>query len=106
MKRDMFTTATIEAALNNLKEYGAIIPKETAAFAKEKKAVIIGKFTPSPNCFDGYCIRKTTKAGIEMLRKEYPNRDARLFKYCVIFCIGCKDDYELMKGLGFWIKED
>ena len=106
MKRDMFTTATIEDALNNLKNYGAIIPKETAAFAKEKKAVIVGKFIPSPNCFDGYCIRETTKDGIELLRKEYPNRDARLFKYCVIFCIGCKDDYELMKGLGFWIKED
>ena len=102
MKRDMFTTATIEDALNNLKNYGAIILKETAAFAKEKKAdVIIGKFTPSPNCFDGYCIRETTKEGINLLRKEFPNRDARLFKYCVIFCIGCKDDYELMKGLGF-----
>ena len=102
MKRDMFTTATIEAALNNLKEYGAIIPKETAALAKEKKAdVIISKFTNLPNCFDGYCIRETTKEGIELLRKEYPNRDTRLFKYCVIFCIGCKDDYELMKGLGF-----
>lgn len=102
MKRDMFTTATIEDALNKLKEYGAIIPKETAAFAKEKKAdVIVSKFTNSPYCFDGYCISETTKEGIELLRKEYPNRDTRLFKYCVIFCIGCKNDYELMKGLGF-----
>ena len=101
MKRDMFTAATLEAALNKLKEYGAIIPKESAALAKEKKAVIIGKFTNSPKCFDGYCISETTKEGIELLRKEYPKRDPRLFKYCVIFCIGCKDDYELMKGLGF-----
>ena len=102
MKRDMFTTATIEAALNNLREYGATILTETAAFAKEKHAdVIIGKFTNLPNCFDGYCIRETTKPGIELLRKEYPNRDARMFKYCTIICIGCKDDNELMKGLGF-----
>ena len=103
MKRDMFTAATIEAALYGLKElYGAMIPKETAKYAKEKKAgVIIGKFTNSPYCFDGYCISETTKAGIEVLRKEYPNADPRTFKYCVIFCIGCKDDNELMKGLGF-----
>ena len=102
MKRDMFTTATIEDALNNLKAFGAMIPTQTAALAKEKNAgVIIGKFTNSPTCFDGYCISETTKPGIELLKKEYPNRDIRLFKYCVIFCIGCKDDYELMKGLGF-----
>lgn len=101
MKRDMFSTATIEAALNNLKEYGAIIPKETAAFAKEKKAVIIGKFTTSPYCFDGYCIRETTKEVIELLRKEYPAVDIRLFKYNVLVCTGCKDHDELMKGLGF-----
>ena len=102
MKRDMFTTATLEAALNNLKEYGATIPTQTAALAKKKNAgIIIGKFTNSPYCFDGYCITETTKEGIELLRKEYPNRDIRMFKYCVIFCIGCKDDYELMKGLGF-----
>ena len=103
MKRDMFTAATIEAALYGLKKLcGATIPTQTAKYAKEKKAdVIIGKFTNSPKCFDGYCIRETTKAGIEMLRKEYPNADASTFKYCVIFCIGCKNDDELMKGLGF-----
>ena len=103
MKRDMFTAATTEAALYGLKKlYGATIPTQTAEYAKEKKAdVIIGKFTNSPYCFDGYCIRKTTKAGIEMLRKEYPDADPRTFKYCVIFCIGCKNDQELLKGLGF-----
>lgn len=102
MKRDMFTAATIEAALYGLKKlYGAIIPKEAAAFAKEKKAVIIGKFTNSPYCFDGYCIRETTKEGIELLRKEYPNKDTCTFKYCILICTDCKNDDELMKGLGF-----
>lgn len=102
MERDMFTAANIEAALYGLKKlYGATIPTQTAAFAKEKKAVIIGKFTNSPKCFDGYCIRETTKAGIEMLRKEYPNKDANTFKYCILICTGCKNDNELMKGLGF-----
>ena len=103
MKRDMFTAATIEAALYGLnKLYGATILKETAAFAKEKKAdVIIGKFTNSPYCFDGYCIRETTKAGIEMLRKEYPNKDTSTFKYCILISTDCKNDDELMKGLGF-----
>ena len=102
MKRDMFTTATIEAALHSLKEYGAIIPKETAAFAKEKKAdVIISKFTQLPNCFDGYCIRETPKILIKTIMREYPNEDIRMFKYCVLVCTGCKNDDELMKGLGF-----
>ena len=103
MKRDMFTAANIEAALYGLKKlYGATIPTQTEAFAKEKKAdVIIGKFTNSPYCFDGYCIRETTKEGIEMLRKEYPNKDSSTFKYCILICIGCKNDDELMKGLGF-----
>ena len=102
MKEEMFTTATLEAAFKNLKEYGATNTKALAALAKEKKAdVIIGKFTNSPNCFDGYCIRETTKEGIKMLRKESPNEDIRLFKYNVLVCTGCKDDYELMKGLGF-----
>lgn len=101
MKEEMFTTATIEAAFNNLKEYGAIIPTGMLALAKEKKAgMIIGKFTQSKNCFDGYCIRETTKEGIKMLRKESPNEDIRIFKYNVLVCTGCKDDYELMKGLG------
>ena len=102
MKRDMFTTATIEAALNSLKKYGAMIPAQTLAMAKEKKAdVIISKFTNSPNCFDGYCIRETPKIVIETIMKEYPNEDIRMFKYCILVCIGCKDDDELMKGLGF-----
>ena len=101
MKQELFTTATIEAALRNLKEYGATIPTETAAFAKEKNAgMIVGKFTQSPYCFDGYCIRETTKDCIKMLRKEYPNTDIRMFKYCVIVCTGCKDEHELIKGLG------
>ena len=103
MKRDMFTAATIEAALYGLKKfYGATIPTQTAKYAKEKKAeVIIGKFTNSPKCFDGYCIRETTKEGIEMLRKEYPNTDTSTFKYCILICKGCKNNNELMKGLGF-----
>ena len=103
MKRDMFTAATIEAALYGLKKlYGATIPTQTAKYAKEKKAdVIISKFTNSPKCFDGYCIRETTKEGIEMLRKEYPNKDTSTFKYCILICTGCKNDDELMKGLGF-----
>ncbi len=101
MESDMFTTATIEAAFENLKEYGATIPTGMTEFAKKKKAdMIIGKFTQSPKCFDGYCIRETTKAGIEMLRKEYPNTDIRMFKYNVLVCTGCKNDNELMKGLG------
>ena len=101
MKRDMFTTATLEAALNNLKEYGATIPTQTAALAKKKNAgIIIGKFTNSPYCFDGYCIRETTKDGIKMFRKEYPDADPRLFKYNVLVCTGCKDEHELIKGLG------
>ena len=101
MKRDVFSSATIKAALNALKQLGATIPTETEAFAKEKKAVIIGKFTPSPYCFDGYCIRETPKNVIEALRKEFPNEDLRMFKYTTLICIDCKDDYELMKGLGF-----
>ena len=102
MKQEVFTTATIEAALDNLRKYGATIPKETVALAKEKKAdVIISKFTNLPNCFDGYCIRETKKILIKTIMKEYPNEDIRMFKYCVIVCTGCKDDDELMKGLGF-----
>ena len=101
MKQEMFTTATIEAALKNLKEYGATIPTSMAAFAKEKKAgMIIGKFTQSPYCFDGYWIRETTKNNIKLLKKEYPNTDTRMFKYCVLVCTGCKDEQELIKGLG------
>ena len=101
MKEEMFTTATIEAAFKNLKEYGATNTKALAEFAKKKKAdMIIGKFTNSPKCFDGYCIRETTKAGIEMLRKENPNTDTRMFKYNVLVCIGCKDEQELIKSLG------
>ncbi len=103
MERDMFTAATIEAALYGLEKlYRATIPTKTAEYAKEKKAdVIIGKFTLSPYCFDGYCIREATKDVIKMLRKEYPNADPNTFKYCVIICTGCKNDDELMKGLGF-----
>ena len=101
MKEEMFTTATIEAALHSLKEYGATIPTGMTEFAKKKKAgIIIGKFTQSPYCFDGYCIRETTKEGIKMLRKEYPNTDTRMFKYNVLVCTGCKDEHELIKGLG------
>ena len=105
MKEEMFTTATIEAAFKNLKEYGATIPTGMAAFAKEKKAgMIIGKFTQEKNCFDGYCIRETTKEGIKMLRKEYPNEHIRMFKYNVLVCTGCKDEHELIKGLGIGIR--
>ena len=102
MKREMFTTATVEDALNTLKEYGAIIPTGIAAYAKKNKTgVIIGKFTQEKNCFDGYCITETPKDVIKMLRKEAPNEDIRLLKYIVIVCIGCKNENELMKGLGF-----
>ena len=101
MKQEMFGTATIEAALRSLKEYGATIPTGIAALAKEKKTgMIVGKFTQSPYCFDGYCIRETTKEGIKMLKKEYPDADMRLFKYNVLVCTGCKDEHELIKGLG------
>ena len=102
MKQELFTTATIEAALDNLRKYGAMIPTQTAALAKEKKAgVIISKFTNLPNCFDGYCIRETTKDVIKMLMKEFPNTDISMFKYFVLICTGCKNDQELLKGLGF-----
>lgn len=102
MKRDVFSSATIKAALNALKQLGATIPTETEALANEKKAdVIISKFTNSPKCFDGYCIRETPKNVIEALRKEFPNEDLRMFKYTTLICIDCKDDNELMKGLGF-----
>lgn len=102
MKQELFTSATIKAALNALKKLGATIPTETEALANEKKAdVIIGKFTNSPKCFDGYCIREAPKNAIEVLRKEFPNEDLRMFKYYVIVCRGCKNDQELMKGLGF-----
>lgn len=102
MKREMFTTATVEDALNTLEEYGAMIPKETAAYAKAKKiGVIIGKFTQQINCFDGYCITETPKDVIKMLRKEAPNEDISSLKYILIVCRGCKNNDELMKGLGF-----
>lgn len=99
MKQEMFTTATLEAAFHNLKEYGALIypALETAA---KKAGMILGKFTPLPNCFDGYRIVETPKDVIKMLRKEYPNEDTRMFKYSVFVCQGCKNDNELMKGLG------
>jgi hypothetical protein len=101
MKQEMFTTATVEAAFHNLKEYGAMIPPAMAAAAKAKKAgMILGKFTPLPNCFDGYRIMETPKDIIKMLRKESPNEDSRMFKYLVFVCQGCKNDDELMKGLG------
>ena len=101
MKQEMFTTATLEAAFHNLKKYGAMIPSALAETAKNKKTdIIIGKFTPLPNCFDGYCIRETPKDVIKMLRKESPNEDICMFKYLVFICKGCKNDYELMKGLG------
>lgn len=101
MKKEMFTTATVEAAFHNLKKYGAMITTGMVEAANDKKAgIIIGKFTPLPNCFDGYCIRKTSKDVIKMLIEEYPNEDTRMFKYSVFICKGCKNDYELMKGLG------
>ena len=101
MKHEMFTTATVEAAFYNLKKYGAIIPSSMAEVAKDKKAgIIIGKFTPLSNCFDGYCIRETPKDVIKLLRKESPDEDPCMFKYLVSICKGCKNDYELMKGLG------
>ena len=99
MKREMFTTATVEAAFHNLKKYGAMIPSALVETARGKD-LIIGKFTPLPNCFDGYCIRETPKDVIKMLRKEYPNEDTCMFKYSVFVCKGCKNDYELIKGLG------
>ena len=101
MKQEMFTTATVEAAFHNLKKYGAMIPSSMAEVAKDKKAgIIIGKFTPLSNCFDGYCIRETPKDIIKLLRKESPDEDPCMFKYLVFVCKGCKNDYELMKGLG------
>lgn len=99
MKKEMFTTATVEAAFHNLKEYGANILPGLAALAKNKD-VIIGKFKPLPNCFDGYCIRETPKAVIKILRKAYPNEDIRVFKYTVIICKGCKNEEHLLKCLG------
>ena len=101
MKQEMFGAATIEAALNGLKKYGAMIPTQTAEMAKEKKAdIIIGKFTNSKKCFDGYCIRETPENVIKTLMKEFPNEDLSLFKYNVLICRGCKNDKELLKGLG------
>ena len=101
MKQEMFGAATIEAALNGLKNYGAMIPAQTLAMAKEKKAdIIIGKFTSSKKCFDGYCIRETPENVIKTLMKEFPNEDLSLFKYNVLICRGCKNDKELLKGLG------
>ena len=99
MKREMFTTATVEAAFHNLKKYGAMIPSALAETAKGKD-LIIGKFTPLPNCFDGYCIRETPKDVIKLLRKESPDEDPCMFKYLVLVCKGCKNEYELIKGLG------
>ena len=100
MKREMFTTATFEAAFNKLREYGAITPSTMAEVAKNKKTdIIIGKFAPVLNCFDGYCITETPKEVIKILKKEYPNVDIRIFKYSIIVCQGCKNDDELMKGL-------
>ena len=99
MKQEMFTTATVEAAFHNLKKYGAMIPSALTETAKGKD-LIIGKFTPLPNCFDGYCIRETPKDVIKMLRKESPNEDTCMFKYLVLVCKGCKNEYELLKGLG------
>lgn len=99
MKREMFTTATLEAAFNGLREYGAIISQDIEAVTKNKD-VIIGKFAPILNCFDGYCITETPKSAIKILRKAYPNEDIRRFKYSVIVCRGCKNDDELMKGFG------
>ena len=84
------------------KKIWTYIKKCIPYFAKEKKAdVIIGKFTQSPYCLDGYCIRKSTKNVIELLRKESPNEDPRMFKYFVFVCTDCKDEQELIKGLGF-----
>lgn len=100
MKREMFTTATVEAAFHNLKKSGAMISSAIAEATKGKD-LIIGKFTPLPNCFDGYCIRETPKDVIKLLRKESPNEDPCMFKYLVLICKGCKNEYELMKGLGF-----
>ena len=99
MKQKMFTTATVEAAFHNLKKYGAMIPSGMAEAVKGKD-LIIGKFTPLSNCFDGYCIRETPKDVIKLLRKESPDEDPCMFKYLVLICKGCKNDYELMKGLG------
>lgn len=99
MKQEMFTTATLEAAFYNLKKYGAMIPASVEKAANGKD-LIIGKFTPLANCFDGYCIRETPKDVIKMLRKESPNEDTCMFKYLVFICKGCKNEYELIKGLG------
>lgn len=99
MKQEMFTTATVEAAFHNLKKYGAMIPSAMAEVSKGKD-LIIGKFTPLKNCFDGYCIRETPKDVIKLLRKESPNENTCMFKYLVIICKGCKNEYELIKGLG------
>ena len=67
MKREMFTTATIEAAIKNLREYGAMTPLTLAEVAKKQKTdVIIGKFAPVLKCFDGYCIRETPKEVIKI----------------------------------------
>ena len=101
MKREMFTTATVEAAFNGLREYGVILPTNMAEVAKNKKTdVIIGKFAPVLNCFDGYCISETPKEVIKILKREYPNKDIRIFKYSIIVCQGCKNDNELLKSFG------
>ena len=101
MKQQMFTAPTIDAALDELRDLGALITPAIRAAAKDPKfGVILGKFTPNPKCKDGFRIGLTPVECIPMLMAEHPDSKPYWHTYTVFVCTGAKNENELIKGLG------
>lgn len=104
MKKEMFTCATIEAVVYNLKEAGArgISAEGFKSFIKKSKRgwVILGKFNMMPNCRSGYRVIATPKSVINLLLKEGCIDYKEEGKYTVITVKNFRDDHHFLKEVG------
>lgn len=100
MKTTMFTVPTLDAAIEALREEGAIIPAGAkAAMKANASGVILGKFDLKLDCKDGYRITKTPNEIMPLFLKEFPGTTAKDHTYMVLVCTGAKNEKQLLNEL-------